>query len=74
MPIPKKPSSDAATLTAVGWSGAILAVIALIGLTYASSLRFVWIMLLVLAVASVPQALLALRREKRERGRERDDD
>jgi hypothetical protein len=72
MPVPKKPSSDAATLSAVGWSGAILAVVALAGLSYAPSLRFVWIMLLVLAVASVPQAWLALRRERRER--ERDDD
>jgi membrane protein implicated in regulation of membrane protease activity len=72
MPVPNKPSSDAGTLSAVGWSGAILAVVALIGLTYAPSLRFVWIMLLVLAVASVPQAWLALRRERRER--ERDDD
>jgi hypothetical protein len=64
MPVPKKPSSHAATLSAAGWSGAVLAALALIGLMYAPSLRTIWIMLLVLAAASVPQTWLALRRDQ----------
>jgi 4-hydroxybenzoate polyprenyltransferase len=73
MPVPTKPSSNAATLSAAGWSGAVLAALALIGLMYARSLRTIWIMLLVLGAASVPQAWLALRREqKRDQRRDAD--
>ncbi len=67
------PGSNAATLRAVGWSGAILAAIAVIGLAYAPSLRTIWIVILVFGAVSVPQAWLALRRDVR-REREPDGD
>ena len=73
MPVPEKPSSNSATLAAAGWSGAVLALIALVGLMYAPSMRTVWIVLLLFGAASVPQAWFALRREQ-QRDRRRDAD
>jgi hypothetical protein len=79
MPVPKsqtrQPGSNAATLRAAGWSGAMLAAIAVVGLVEAPSMRTIWIVILVLGAASVPQAWFALRREaqgERERGRDGD--
>jgi hypothetical protein len=73
MPVPEKPSNNSATLTAAGWSGVVLALIALVGLFYAPSMRTIWIVLLLLGAASVPQTWLALRREQqRERRRDAD--
>ncbi len=60
---------DASTLRAAAWAGAVLAAIGLLGLFYAPSMRLVWIAMLVFAVAAVPQALFAVRLERR---RERD--
>lgn len=71
MPAPERPSSNAATLRAAGWSGAMLAATAVVGLIYAPSMRTIWIAILVLGATSVPQAYFALRREER-RERERD--
>ena len=75
MHVPKtrstQPGSNAATLRAVGWSGAMLAAIAVVGLVYAPSMRTIWIVILVLGAASVPQAWFALRREQRQ-GRDGD--
>jgi Flp pilus assembly protein TadB len=76
MPVPKSratPGSNAATVRAAGWSGAMLAAVAVIGLVYAPSMRTIWIVILVLGAASVPQAWFALRRDAR-RERERDGD
>lgn len=78
MPVPKsrspQPASNAATVRAAGWSGAMLAAIAVIGLFEAPSMRTIWIVILVLGAASVPQAWFALRREQRRAERERDGD
>ena len=78
MPVPKSrptPASNAATVRAAGWSGAMLAAIAVIGLIYAPSMQTIWIVILVLGAASVPQAWFALRREAQRAGkRERDGD
>jgi hypothetical protein len=78
MPVPKsrspQPASNAATVRAAGWSGAMLAAIAVIGLFEAPSMRTIWIVILVLGAASVPQAWFALRREQRRAERERDAD
>ncbi len=77
MPVPKNrprpPASNAATVRAAGWSGAMLAAIAVIGLIYAPSMRTIWIVILVLGAASVPQAWFAVRRiDQRERQRDGD--
>jgi hypothetical protein len=78
MPVPKSPrtpASNAATVRAAGWSGAIMAAIAVIGLIYAPSMRMIWLVILVLGAASIPQTWFALRRgAQRERKRERDAD
>ncbi len=77
MPVPKSRSpqaSTAATVRAAGWSGAMLAAIAVIGLIAAPSMRTIWIVILVLGAASVPQAWFALRREQQRAERERDAD
>jgi Flp pilus assembly protein TadB len=58
---------DAAFARAAGWAGAALAALALIGLALAPSLRVLWVVLLVFAIAAVPQALATTRRQKRER-------
>lgn len=78
MPVPKsrspQPASNAATVRAAGWSGAMLAAIAVIGLIEAPSMRTIWIVILVLGAASVPQAWFVLRREQQRAERERDAD
>jgi hypothetical protein len=78
MPVPKtrsrQPASNAATVRAAGWSGAVMAAIAVVGLVEAPSMRTIWIVILVLGAASVPQAWLALRREQQRAERERDAD
>jgi hypothetical protein len=50
-----------------GWSAVVLAAVAVVGLIVAPSLQTIWLVLLVLSVAAVPQAVLLVRREKRER-------
>ncbi|MGH2997739.1 MAG: hypothetical protein ACRDNM_00415 [Gaiellaceae bacterium] len=51
----------------------MLAAIAVIGLIYAPSMRTIWIVILVLGAASVPQAWFAVRRiDQRERQRDGD--
>ena len=52
-------------ITATAWAAAALAAIAVAGMLLAQSLRAIWIILLMLAVAAVPQAVLHLRRERR---------
>ena len=71
MPTRNQPSSNAATLRACAWSGASLTAIAVAGLIFAPGMRTIWIVILVLGAASVPQAFFALRRDERRR-QERD--
>jgi hypothetical protein len=66
----KQAPIDASTLRVAAWAGVALAAIGLLGLIYAPSLRLVWIVMLVFAVAAVPQALFAMRGGQR-RGRNR---
>ena len=56
-------------VTATAWAAAGLAAIAVAGMLAARSLLAIWIILLVLAIAAVPQALLHVRRERREQAR-----
>jgi hypothetical protein len=56
-------------VTATAWAAAVLAGIAVIGLIVVPSLQLVWIILLLLAVAAIPQALLRARGERQERAR-----
>lgn len=53
-------------ITAAGWAAAALAAIAVVGMLAAPSLRPIWIILLVLVIAAVPQAVFHARRERRE--------
>jgi hypothetical protein len=48
----------------VGWAAAVLAAVAVVGLVAARSLLLLWIVLLVLAIAAVPQALGIVRRQR----------
>lgn len=59
-------------MRATGWAAAVLAGLAVVGLVAAPSVRLLWIVMLVFAVAAVPQAFAAERlqaRRERERGR-----
>ena len=68
MPAPKQTQMTSAAQRATAWAGVALAAIAVLGLLYARGLLLLWIVLLVFAVAAIPQALLAGRRtERRER-------
>jgi hypothetical protein len=68
MPAPKEIQMTAAAQRATGWAGVVLAVIAVLGLLYAPGLVLLWIVMLVFAVAAIPQALLAGRfTERRQR-------
>jgi hypothetical protein len=68
MPAPKGTQMTAAAQRATGWAGVVLAVIAVLGLLYAPGLLLLWIVMLVFAVAAIPQALLAGRfTERRQR-------
>jgi hypothetical protein len=63
---------DASTLRVAAWAGVVLAAIGLLGLIYAQSMRPVWIVMLVFAIAAVPQVLFAARggqRQERDRRR-----
>jgi uncharacterized membrane protein YhaH (DUF805 family) len=55
---------SASLITAAAWAAAALAAIAVIGMLAVPSLRPIWIILLVLAIAAVPQAALHVRRER----------
>jgi fatty acid desaturase len=68
----KRTHGDASVLRAAVWAAAVLAGLAVLGLFAAPSLRLVWIVLLVFAIAAVPQALLAARREERREDARRD--
>ncbi len=50
---------------AIAWAGAALAALAVLGLVYAPGAGIVWLVLLVFAVAAIPQALLAGRARRR---------
>jgi membrane protein implicated in regulation of membrane protease activity len=69
----KQAPMDASARRAAAWIGAVLAAIGLLGLIYAPSLRPVWIVMLVFAIAAVPQVVLSARfqhqRERERRGR-----
>jgi hypothetical protein len=71
MPAPKRTQMTAAAQRATAWAGAALAAIAVFGLLYAPGLLVLWIVLLVFAVAAIPQALLAGRLESRRERRGR---
>ena len=58
-------------MRAAGWAAAVLAGVAVVGLVAAPSVRLLWIVMLVFAVAAVPQAFAAERLQAR-RERERD--
>jgi dolichol kinase len=51
----------------IGWGGVVLAAIGVIGAIYLPSLRLLWIVLLVFAIGSVPQALMRGDPDKKER-------
>ena len=61
--------STGSLVTATAWAAVGLAAIAVVGLIVAPSLRPAWIIVLLLAVAAVPQAVLRARRERRDRTR-----
>ena len=72
MPNAKEPTANAATARAAGWAAVVLAALAVAGLFAAPSVRLLWIVMLVFAVAAIPQAFAAERRQarrERERGR-----
>lgn len=72
MPTANHKPEENSTLRTAGWAAATLAGLALLGLLVAPSLRLLWISLLVLAVAAVPQTLATIRfqaRKERERHR-----
>lgn len=58
----------ARTRRAIFWTAAASAAIAVLGLVFFPSVRLVWIVLLIFAVAAVPQGI-ALTREPRSRRR-----
>jgi hypothetical protein len=66
---PRQQQPTASMITATAWAAAVLAAIAVVGLIALPSLKPIWIVLLLLAIAAVPQALLHARREGRERVR-----
>jgi hypothetical protein len=69
----KQAPFDASTLRVAAWAGVVLAAIGLLGLIYVPSLLVIWIVMLVFAVAAVPQTMVAARlgqqREREGRGR-----
>ena len=72
MPNSRQTTRNASTMRATGWAAAVLAGLAVVGLVAAPSVRLLWIVMLVFAVAAVPQAFAAERlqaRRERERGR-----
>lgn len=54
--------SDTSIVRAAAWGAVGLAALAVVGLLAVPELRFIWIVLLVLAVAAVPQTLGIVRR------------
>ena len=71
MPSSRQATRNASTMRAAGWAAAVLAGVAVVGLVAAPSVRLLWIVMLVFAVAAVPQAFAAERLQAR-RERERD--
>ena len=67
MPAPRQTPMTPAAQRATAWAGVALAAIAVLGLLYARGLLLLWIVLLVFAIAAIPQALLPGRAERRER-------
>jgi fatty acid desaturase len=61
----KQASNDASALRAAAWVGVVFAAIGLLGLMYLPSLWPVWIVMLVFAMAAVPQMLFAERFQQR---------
>ncbi len=57
---------SASLITPTAWAAAALAAIAVVGMLAAPSLLPIWIILLVLGIAAVPQAALHARQERRE--------
>lgn len=58
----------------IAWGGVVLGAVAVLGLIYAPGVLLLWIVLLVFAVASIPQALFARRLyERRSRDPHRQD-
>ena len=68
-PMSEQPKPSGSLITATAWAAAGLAAIAVVGVFAARSLLAIWLILLVLAITAVPQALLHVRRERREQGR-----
>jgi hypothetical protein len=66
---PREPQPRVSLVTATAWAAAFFAGIAVVGLIAAPSLKPIWIVLLLLAIAAVPQALLHARRERRQHRR-----
>lgn len=67
MHAPRDQQSGRNAVVATAWAAVVVAAVAVAGLMAAPSLQTVWIVLLILAVAAVPQALVVVRRESRER-------
>jgi hypothetical protein len=68
MPAGKDTSADVATIRAVAWASAALTGLAVLGLFVVPSMRLIFIVMLVFAVAAVPQVFVAFRPRPR-RGR-----
>jgi cytochrome c oxidase assembly factor CtaG len=72
MPTSKQTTTNASTMRATLWAAVVLAALAVAGLIAAPSVQLLWTVMLVFAVAAIPQALAAERiQARRERGRGR---
>jgi hypothetical protein len=55
--VPQPPLNPAAERRAILWSAAAFLAVAVAGLLFAPGLRLLWVVLLVLGIAAIPQAL-----------------
>ena len=67
MPLVSDTRERAIERRAIFWSAALVAAIALLGLLFLPAVRLIWIVLLVFAVAAVPQSLAFTRRTRTRR-------
>lgn len=67
MPLMSDTRERAIERRAIFWSAALVAAIALLGLLFLPAIRLIWIVLLVFAVAAVPQSLAFTRRPRSRR-------
>jgi hypothetical protein len=58
MPEQNQPAPDRRTQVVAAWAGVSLTVIAVLGLIAAPGVRFLWIVMLIFGIATIPQVLL----------------